>query len=145
MSGGGRKHESEGTLEMDLIERAIAGIVRKHVDRALEERLPELLQTDQRRGPQLAGGPAPTSLDPSYLSRQQVAQVTGYSSRTISRLIETGKLRACGPRRDRITRFEVDRMMAKRDEIGAEETGVDPINPDADIDAEVARLTGGGK
>jgi excisionase family DNA binding protein len=140
---GGRRQEPGDTLEMDLIERAIAGIVRKQVDLALKERLPELLRTDQRRGPQLAGGPATSPLDPSYLTRQQVAQVTGYSSRTIARLIDNGKLRACGPRRDRITRFEVDRMMAKRDEIGAEETGVDPINPDADIDAEVERLTGG--
>jgi hypothetical protein len=44
--------------------------------------------------------------------------------RTIGRLIDSGKLRAFGTRRDRITRFELDRMMAETPNVGDGEDDV---------------------
>jgi excisionase family DNA binding protein len=133
-----RKHELEDALDLDLVKRAATAFIREQIDAALKERLPQLLMRagETRRPPQPAGGAA-EDLGPQYLTRQQVAQITGYSMRKIVRLIDSGKLRACGPRRDRITRFEVDRMMAMQDDCDAA-----AVDEDADVTAAVDGVFG---
>lgn len=47
-----------------------------------------------------------------YISRDDAAKITGYSTKTIGRLIGAGKLRSYGARGDRIRRSELDAVMA---------------------------------
>jgi hypothetical protein len=139
-----RKHDPlEDALDLDLVKRAATAFIREQIDLVLKERLPQLLRTGEaRRPPQPAGGTA-EPIGEQYLSRQQVAHITGYSMRKIVRLIDSGKLRACGPRRDRITRFEVDRMMAMRED--SEASNDAPVDEDADVTAAIDNVLGVGK
>lgn len=124
-----------------LLRELFGSCIREQLDQALAEKLPQFLgevRLSEARRPHRAAGP--DAVAPEYLSRQQAAAVTGYSLRTITRLIDKGKLRACGPRRDRITRFEIERMMSLIEEHGGE--GGDS---DDDVAAEVDRLMDGKK
>lgn len=83
----------------------------------------------------VASAPAPAAA--MYVTRRQAAEISGYSLRTIGRLIQAGRLVASGPNLDRIKRFELDRMMdetAKRRGQGAVEQG------DAEAQAMVDRI-----
>jgi excisionase family DNA binding protein len=134
-----RKHAVvvEDSVDVDALARAAAVFIRDQVDVMLKERLPQLLSAGAGRRPP-GQAPAPESLGPQYLTRQQVAQITGYSLRTITRMINSGRLRACGPNRDRVTRAEVDRMMA-----AASDASEGPsADPDFDPTTEVDRLLG---
>ncbi len=46
-----------------------------------------------------------------YISRADAATITGYSTRTIDRLITAGRLPAYGTRSDRVRRSELDALM----------------------------------
>jgi len=138
-----RRNELEDELSLEVVKRAATVFIQEQIDLALKERLPQLLRTGEARRPPQAAGGTTSDLGAHYLTRQQVSQITGYSLRTITRLVDSGKLRACGPRRDRITRFEVDRMMAMRDGEGEGDDDPTPDPEAADMAAEVDRLTGG--
>lgn len=68
------------------------------------QRVEELLIT---RAP-----PAPPPANDGYISREEAARITGYSSKTITRLVRAGKIQTYGPRRNRLRRSEIDAMMA---------------------------------
>lgn len=129
-----RKIEEPG--DFDSLSRAIGAFVREQTKQAIKEQLPELLRGDSRRPPVAS---APEALLPQpYLSKEQVAQLTGYSLRTVTRMVARGLLRPCGPRRDRFARAEVDRMMNERKAPVAVPA---PANdPDADVTAAVDKL-----
>jgi len=102
-------------------------VIGRSVERAVERVLPKYLGA--RRPPLSAEA---TPLPNTYVTRAEAAQLMRYSLRTITRLIDAGKLRACGPRRDRIATFEIDRFMAE-----------EPRRPDDDPDdpaSEASRL-----
>jgi excisionase family DNA binding protein len=114
----------------EALSKALAPIVADLVRRAIKSS--PVRDGETRRAPHAT--PVPESV---YLTRQQVASYLGYSLRTVTRLIDSGKLRPCGPRRDRVTRSECDRMMATRD--AEENTSPDP---DADVTAAVDVVMG---
>ena len=98
----------------------------------LRSLLAEILsRLGERRPPQQAASGGTVTLN-EFLTRKQAAEIMGYSLRTIARLMDSDQLRACGPRRDRISRFEIDRFMAAappRKDLGED-----------DLDAEADRL-----
>lgn len=128
---GARKHIDED--DVDPLTKAVERIA----VRVLKEQLPELLRTGDIRRPPQQVTPQPESLKgETYLKKQEVVALTGYSARTIARLVASGKLRPCGVGRDRFARSEVDRMMngGQADDPGAAD------DPDADVTAAVDRL-----
>lgn len=129
--GASRRHIDDD--DVDPLTKAIEKIAR----RVFQEQAPELLRAgDPRRPPQQTAPQPETLRGETYLKKQEVAALTGYSARTIARLIATGELRPCGVRRDRFARSEVDRMM-KGDRASAATVDEDP---DADVTAAVDRL-----
>jgi hypothetical protein len=103
-----------------LLRDMLGPIIREEVAVVVDEKL--RLHLGDRRAPKLAVAKAEPA--PESVSRQEAAIITGYSVRTIGRLIDSGKLRAFGTRRDRITRFELDRMMAETPNVGDGEDDV---------------------
>lgn len=88
------------------LEDTIAAIVREQVALALDEKLPKYFgQT--RLPPRGAAAPAVAE----YLTIQQVAKAINKSPTTVRRMIKSGEIRPCGPRRDRIACTELRRFM----------------------------------
>lgn len=133
----GRRHRIDDQDADEKLARAaaIARLIDESVERALEQRLPELLRSGAERRPPQANTPAPDVLGQKvYLSKRQVMAMTGYSDRTIGRYVAAGKLRPCGPARDRFDPEEVARFMAAG---GADDEGDAAVD---DVDGEVERL-----
>lgn len=125
-----------------LLLDCMGALIRDQVELALEKKLPQYLSTE-RRPPRAAGGsPAEQAPDDHYVTRAKAAEITGYSERTITRLIDSGKLKVCGPRRNRITRFEIDRMMEEKAERKRKGEPDVEVDADADVDSELARIRG---
>lgn len=126
-----------------MVREFIGDIVREKMEAVLEAELPKLLAELRSEGRRPArGSNTPPPITPDWLTRRQVANLTGYSLRTLSRYIDSGVLRACGPNRDRVARFELERFMAMKG-TGAETPDPAPTDPDREIDDEVDRLFGG--
>lgn len=131
------EHVVEGLGLGHHLEEMIANGVRRGVSAALAE-------YDSRQQERLPPRPVPTleALDAPYMTKAQVVAYTGYSKRTIERLIAQGVLPVCGPRGDRIRRFAVDRMMAEHargPRPTADGTGA-VTGEDAEAEAEADRL-----
>lgn len=47
-----------------------------------------------------------------YMSYEEVAEMTGFSTKTVRRWVKTGKLQGCGPAGCRFKRAEVEALMA---------------------------------
>lgn len=131
-SGASPCKNDDEVIDVTGLAKAVASFIKVQVDQAIDERLPARLRVPEER--QTTPAPEVDSLSRRYLKRKDVAEITGYSSKTIARLIATGELRACGIRRDRIAREEVDRMMRDRKVVH------EPLDEDAGMDAEVGRL-----
>ena len=111
------------------VETLLRELIREELSALLDLKLSQHLS--RQRLPALAAAEAPSA----YVTRGQAAAITGYSLRTIARLIGRGELKACGPRRDRIKRFELDRMMAESPR--RPPAGADPVD---DVALEADRL-----
>lgn len=137
-AGASRRTEADDGIGVDSIGRIIKTLVREHVEQAVKEHLPLLLQGTAHRPHQKT--PAPEGLREEYLTRQEAAQIAKCSVRTITRYIEAGQLRPCGPRRDRIMRSELDRFLQAPD--AGESTRTNQEDPDAEAAGVVDRLLG---
>lgn len=133
-----RRNEIDDGLGVDSIGKIIDARVRECVERAMREHL----QNAAAQRPQ-QHTPAPDGVREEYLTRQEAAQIAKCSVRTITRYIDTGKLRPCGPRRDRITRSELDRFLQAPDI--DEPTRTNPEDSDAETSGVVDRLMGVSK
>ncbi len=98
--------------------------------RAIDDKLERILRGTAPLPPR----PAPPAEE--YVDRKQAAEITGYSPRTIYRLIHDGILVATGLRGNRIKRSDLDKMMAAV----AKERGSAPVNEAEEISAEVDKL-----
>ena len=80
----------------------------------LDERLRTVLDEKLREWVPKAPPPtnAPSTEQPEYLSREGAALLTGYSAKTITRWIRTGRLRPYGLRGERVRRAELEQLMA---------------------------------
>jgi len=80
----------------------------------IDERFRAVLDEKLREWIPKAPAPAGASSEerPEYLSRDGAAQLTGYSAKTITRWIQSGKLRPYGLRGERVKRVELERLMA---------------------------------
>jgi excisionase family DNA binding protein len=58
------------------------------------------------------------------LARQDAAKLTGYSVKTISRWVRSGKLRTFGLRGDRVKRSDLERLMAELPSQGTDGDGI---------------------
>lgn len=121
-----------------LILDCAGAFIRDQVDRALEEKLPRYLGAAERRPPKASAPDAPPA-DENYVSRARAAEIMDCSERTITRYIDAGVLKACGPRRNRLTRFEIDRFMEQASERKAKGEG---NRDESDVDAELDRILG---
>lgn len=86
----------------------IRTIIHDEMSAALDEKLPRHLEALRlpARGAEL--------VESGWVNRKRAKEITGWSLRTIGRRIADGELAASGPRRDRIKRSDIDRMMAHR-------------------------------
>lgn len=91
------------------IEVIIKAMVREEVDARMKEvaRVERMETVPSRIAPRQA------DVQATYVTRRHAAEVTGYSRRTIDRLIADGKLRAYGPHLDRLKLSELHQMMAE--------------------------------
>lgn len=71
---------------------------------AVVQEIHSLMRTEQ-------GALAVRTNEDRYLTTAEVMEYTGYKRKTIQRRVADGKLRACGERRDRFLRSDVDAMM----------------------------------
>lgn len=101
--GGGADLAPEAQLGMFL-----RTVIHEEIGAALDERIPGYLAS--LRMPARPAG----AVESVYITREQAAEITGYSLRTINRRIATAELAAYGARKDRIRRSDIDLMMARR-------------------------------
>lgn len=99
---------------MGQIEGAFRDLVRDEVLRPLADKIDALvvemrLRMGERQPPARASMATPDR----YLTRKQAAAMMSCSRRTITRLIDSGQLRPCGPRRQFIAKVEIERFMAQ--------------------------------
>jgi hypothetical protein len=94
------------------VEAALRDLVRDEVLRPLADKIDALvsemrLRMGERQPPARASTPTPDR----YFTRKQAAEMIGRSPRTVTRLIDSGRLHPCGPRREFIARVEIQRFM----------------------------------
>ena len=101
--------------------------LREYIEQLVESRVAPIrakLSELERKGPRAIAPDSPAD----FLSREECATITGYSTKTIGRLVRTGRLPAHGLRADRIRRADLYRVMA---ELGRGEDGGDPALAEA--------------
>lgn len=134
----GRFRQQQTEDDVDSIGRVIDWLVREHVQRAVREYLPQLI--DEALRLQRLAPPTSGQSHDEYLTRREAARIAKLSPRTIARYIEAGKLRPSGPRRDRVTRSELDRFLQAEGVEEATELGQE--SEDDGMSREVDRLMG---
>jgi hypothetical protein len=97
----------DGPNPFAIAERCMASWLDDRLRTVLDEKLREWIA----KAP--PPGNAPSAERPEYLSREDAAQLTGYSAKTITRWIRAGKLRPYGLRGERVKRVELERLMAE--------------------------------
>ena len=114
---------------MGQLEAEFRSVIRDEIA-PLRDQMSSLLNELRARAACERLGPQAIAPANEYFTRRQAAEVMNYSVRTITRLMDAGKLRPCGPRRDRIARAELERFMAEAP--GERGLSEEDVNEEAD-------------